>query len=338
MKKTLLGSVLILTVLFLGACKDTTPDVSNIKVAINTYDFYKDFSQLDTANLSEGLEQLREKYPDYLQFYLDNIANGVVSLHDTVPNLEGIKVFLTHKDYRALLDSVNAAFPNTNALTEDITTTYKYIRYYDTTLVVPTHIYYAVSGLKSLGGLGEGNSLTICLDYLLGENFLPYRQINTPAYFIPRYKAAYVPVRAAEAIYLDKHPFTPIDKDLLTLMLERGKMQYFLSLVTPQAAPYMRLGFTEEQYKWCEAHEADIYNFFLANNDFLFNKSAHDIMRFVTDGPFTTGMPEESPGNIGSYTGLKIIQQYVKETGIDWYSLLQETDAQKILKLSKYRP
>ena len=35
-------------------------------------------------------------------------------------------------------------------------------------------------------------------------------------------------------------------------------------------------------------------------------------MKFITDGPNTSGMPAESPGNIGSWVGLQIIKSYLK--------------------------
>ena len=334
--KKLIAAFMLSLPLWTG-CRNSGPDISKVQVEVTAYDFYKDFSRLDTAHLEAGLETLRAKYPQYLPFYLDTLAAGTVSLADSSTNAEGIKTFLTHKDYKHLLDTVNQAFPSTDDITESLTTTFRYIKYYDTGIALPDKIYYAVSGLSNMVGLGSNNTLTICLDYFLGENFNPYYQINIPEYVIPRFKKAYAPVMAAQVLYQDAYPFEPHDKDLLTMMIEQGKMQYFLGLVTPQVQEHMHFGFTQQQLEWCRAHERDIYNFF-TSNDFLFSKNMQQVMRFVSDGPFTMGMPQESPGNIGSFTGYRIVQQYVKETGADWYALVSETDAQKILKLSKYRP
>lgn len=335
MKKLI--TVFMLSLPLWTSCSDKGPDVSKVQLEVKSYDFYKDFSALDTAHLETGLETLRAKYPQYLSFYLDTLAAGTVSLRDSATNAEGIKIFLTHKDYKALLDTVNMAFPSTEDITKDLVTTFKYIKYYDTTIAVPEKIYYAVSGLSNMVGLGSNNTLTICLDYFLGEDFNPYYQVGIPEYVIPRLKKGYAPVMAAQVLYQDVYPFEPHDKDLLTMMIEQGKMQYFLSMVTPQVQEHMRFGFTAQQLDWSKKHEAEIYNFF-TSNDFLFSKNMQQVMRFVSDGPFTTGMPQESPGNIGSFTGFQIISKYVKETGADWYTLVAEEDAQKILKLSKYRP
>ena len=50
-------------------------------------------------------------------------------------------------------------------------------------------------------------------------------------------------------------------------------------------------------------------------------------------------MPPESPGNTGSWLGWKIVQKFMQENPTyTLKSLMQETDAQKILTLSKYKP
>jgi hypothetical protein len=338
MMKKWLAVWLLLILPFSISCQNKTIDVSNIDIHVNTYDFYKDFHKLDTVTLLQGLSDLQKKYPTYLPFYLDTLAVGTVSLEGDTTNLEGIKIFLTHKDYKALLDTVSIAFPSTEDISKNVITTLKYITYYDTAIEIPTNIFYAVSGLSNMLALSSDNSLTICLDYFLGENFDPYYQISgIPTYTIPRFKKEYAPIMVAQLLYQDVYSFDPFDKDLLSMMIEQGKMQYFLSLVTPTLSPNMRLGFTEQEYEWCEQNEPEIYNFF-KSQELLFSKNLNQVKRFVSDGPFTTGMPEDSPGNIGAYIGYKIVKKYMDVTTANWHQLLQEQDAQKILKLSRYNP
>ena len=63
-------------------------------------------------------------------------------------------------------------------------------------------------------------------------------------------------------------------------------------------------------------------------------------MRFLTDGPFTSadGIPQESAPMIGVYTGYKIIENYADKSGASLEEIMNETDWDKILKESKYRP
>ena len=46
----------------------------------------------------------------------------------------------------------------------------------------------------------------------------------------------------------------------------------------------------------------------------------------------------DAPGNIGTWIGWQIINQYIKETGSTPEALMQNNDAQEILTASKYKP
>jgi uncharacterized protein YjaZ len=51
------------------------------------------------------------------------------------------------------------------------------------------------------------------------------------------------------------------------------------------------------------------------------------------------GMPLESPGRTANYTGYQIVAQYMELfPAISLEELLKTTDAEKILKASKYKP
>jgi hypothetical protein len=315
----------------------SAPDVSNVKVELTCYDFYKDFYAIDTNNVSSDLQNLNTKYSTYLPFYLDTLAIGTISHNDSSWNLENVKYFLTHTDYRSLMDTVSKAFSSTDEITEKIVQTFKYIKYYDLDIALPEKIYYAVSGLNNMLALSANNTLTLCLDYFLGRDYLPYTQIQTPDYLLDRLEKSYIPIAVAQGLYLDKYPADYIEKSLLNLMIDQGKLQYYLSLVVPDAPAYKRFGFTPNAYNWCENNEAMIYQFF-ASQEMLYSKDLHKVLRYVQDGPFSSGMPQESPGNTGSYIGYKIVKQYMENTKVTLKELLQEQDYKKILTFAKYKP
>lgn len=120
-------------------------------------------------------------------------------------------------------------------------------------------------------------------------------------------------------------------------MVEKGKEQYFLEKVLPDLADSIKFGYTSEQMQWAAANEAFIYNFFLQNN-LLYEKNQQKIMRYVMEGPNTPGFPENSPGNLGTFIGWKIVQSYVKNARQPLKEVLQTTDAQRILNLANYKP
>lgn len=125
-------------------------------------------------------------------------------------------------------------------------------------------------------------------------------------------------------------------EDLLTQLVETGKVMALLDALLPGTAPALKLAFTPEQLAWCEAHEFNIWRALVADGQ-LFSKDPERIAAYLNDGPFTNGLPRESPGHIGEWVGLRMVQAYLKahpRTGLS--DLFRDIDARTILK--DYKP
>src|SRR5690606_29568687 len=113
----------------------------------------------------------------------------------------------------------------------------------------------------------------------------------------------FIPVNVFKSIHSAGFPFEMDNRTLLDMMIQRGKEQYFLSKVLPFVKEHNRLGYSQKELEWCRDNEVMIYNFFIEKQLF-YSTSLLQVQRYVTDGPNTTNMPPESPGNIGSWLGL----------------------------------
>ncbi|MFT4060871.1 MAG: hypothetical protein QM642_00785 [Edaphocola sp.] len=315
----------------------TAPEVASIPLAYHSHSFYKDFAHLDTNNLAAGLRQLAGKYPGFSNFYLDTIAGFNISGHYDADN-HMLRDFLTLKDFRHLLDTVDMAFPDTKKYDDWLRQSFKLVKYYRVPLELPENVYYFVSYLNGMTAVIQNKTnIGVGLDMFLGRDFMPYKQVSIPDYATIRFTDSNIPIWVNMALYQDAYPFEPENKTLQTLMIEKGKELYFLEKVCPFLPPELKFGFTPEQYKWCGQNEALIYNFFLQQN-LLFEKNMQKIMRFVIDGATSAGMPAESPGNVGSYIGYKIVKAYADNNGADLKTLLQEKDMDKIMRGANYKP
>lgn len=125
-------------------------------------------------------------------------------------------------------------------------------------------------------------------------------------------------------------------EDLLTQMVEVGKVMVLLDALLPDADPALKLAFTPEQLAWCEANEFNIWRT-LVSEGHLFSKDPERIAAYLNDGPFTNGLPRESPGHIGEWIGLRMVQAHLKaHPGTPVPELFRGTDARAILK--DYKP
>ncbi len=317
------------------------PDVSNIKVALNTRRLDRDFARIDTAHIMNGLQALRNKYHDFLYFYTDTLMGIGVSgaTSDTAFAIRhNLYTYLTHKDFRDLNDTVARHFPDTKEMDELLVKGFQHMKYYYPQYNVPK-IVYLNSYLTKWSAFTYGNEIIgIGLDMYLGTQYPNYPRVDIPDYMIRNLKPEAAPVNVFTAVYSKDHPFITENRTLLDMMVQRGKQQYFLSKIIPFVPEAARFGFTEKQLKWCMDNEAGIYNFFL-KEQMLYDTNWQKILRYVTEGPEATGMGAESPGNVGSWLGWRIVQAFVKEhpeAKLD--DVLRMDDAQAMLQQARYKP
>lgn len=126
-------------------------------------------------------------------------------------------------------------------------------------------------------------------------------------------------------------------EDLLTNLVETGKVMALLDALLPETDPALKFAFTKEQLAWCEANEYSIWKD-IVSKDQLFSKSAEDIGRLMNDGPFTSGLPHESPGHIGEWIGYRMVKSYMADNPkITFQQLMDVNDPRVILKTYKPR-
>jgi hypothetical protein len=125
---------------------------------------------------------------------------------------------------------------------------------------------------------------------------------------------------------------------LLDQMIAYGKQLYFLDAVMPQAADHLKIGYTRDQILWCRKNEQYIWQYFVQNN-LLYIREMQKIMHYIGPGPDTRGMPAQSPGNIGSWTGWQIVRKYMeRHPSTSLEQLMKTYDSQRLLSGAGYKP
>jgi hypothetical protein len=334
-----------------GGCKNSDeniPDVSNIKVSLQTSRFDKDLYAIDTNHIAEGLQQLAAKYPDFLNYYLDTVmAYGIHGNYsDTTQGVrDGLKVFLTYKDFKGLEDTIQKYYPDSKETDKMLTEGFRFMKYYFPDFHEP-RIMYVNMGLSNWASFPIDNTtLCIGLDMFLGDQFPYYKSIGVQDYMAPHIRRSYMPVSVFATIYKTMHPFVDNERTLLDLMIQRGKEQYFLHKILPRIPDSVLFAFTQLQLDWCNKNESVIYNFFI-HQKLLYNKDANSIIPYVKDGPFAKDLEPASnpvkvtPGNIGTWAGYRIVCAYMNgHPKVTLAELLsQDTDPAKFLEEARYKP
>ncbi|TZF80913.1 gliding motility lipoprotein GldB [Pedobacter sp. BS3] len=314
-------------------------DVSNIHLNVSIERFDKDLGQVTAHNLNSKASQLNKKYGFFYRDYMEKmLAVGSVSDTGYYANLRTV---LQNKDYQELYQTTQQTFPNLDKQQAELTDAFKHIKYYYPKTKLPRLIAY-ISGFAVQTPIGN-DYVGIGLDMFLGarSKFYPALRESIPAYISRRFTPENITPRVMESyIREDLFPEPDADKSLISRMIYNGKILYFMDAVMPDIADSLKIGYTKQQMEWAKTYEPDIWGYFLERN-LVYETDYFKIQGYLTEAPFTPDIGEknDSAPKLGLFIGWQIVKKYMeKNPDVTVQQLMQETDFQKILNDSHYRP
>lgn len=311
-------------------------DTSKIDLKIQLIRMEKDISSINQANYYSKVEEIRKKYPQLFQLYVEQIARrGSMENNEYI---EMMKEYFLDPYAMELYSDVMKKFPDMQPYEKELEEAFKRIKYYFPEDTIP-EFYTMVSDFVFSAATYE-NMLLISLDMYMGSDYRYYQGLF-PKYKIHRMRPEYIVSQVLQAYYLKKYPpEIYAGKDLLSNMIYEGKRLYFVDLAAPWINDTIKIEYSKAQLKWCFKHEGEIWSQLLSNK-VIFETESQKYARYLDDGPFTNafGFSQESPARIGEFVGWQIVQNYAKKmTESNPTEIFRMKDAQKILTLSAYKP
>jgi hypothetical protein len=337
MKKLFLSFVIV----GMFSCNNgkNVPDVSKIKVDIQTQQFEKDFFALDTLNLSNSLQGLYQKYPGFLQDFIYNILALPAHPDSTLAVENGIRSFIS--TYHSLEDTANKAIGNIKDIERDIKRGLQFVKHYFPAYKLPTKIVTFLGPFNSYGNIITTDALGIGLQLYLGKSFSWYQteagQQLYPAYISRRFEPQYIPVNSIRTIIDDMYPNNSASRPLVEQMVETGKRLYLLDHLLPETPDTLKTGYTQQQLEGAYNNEAMIWAFFL-QNDLLYAIDPALTKDYMNEAPNTAVLGEASPGFIGQFVGWQIVKKWMDKNEKATLEQLMNTDPKIIFEQSKYKP
>ncbi|HYV95096.1 MAG TPA: hypothetical protein VE978_25195 [Chitinophagales bacterium] len=329
---------LLSSIFFFSSCKNHKPDISKVIVDLKVERFENDLFSLDAAKRDSGIHDLINRYGDFFFFYFNDYAHHWRMQNDSSHLWkDSVVAYIADPTLHALYDSVENKFSDISSIQKQLTTSLRYFKFYFPQITIP-EIITLING-PGHGAFTYGDStLCIALDDYMGQNFSYYKFENMPEYLVWRFRSEYIVPNCMQVMITHEFTFDPSGKKLLDAMIYNGKVLYLRSQVMPDAPDSLVTSFREKDLKWCNENEKEIWKFFITRN-LLYSQDPLEYLKYVNDGPTTSGMPNESPGNVGSWVGWRIVTAYMKRNPeIPLKQLMSEQDAQKILTDSKYKP
>ena len=328
-----LGSI----VLMFFACNRNrlNVDISDIEKDVEVVRFGQQLFEIPLQDTLAELEQLHGKYPDFFNLFTYKIINVGGIDDEYFPELMG--EFLGDTMILNVKLDVEDEFSDFDKMKKRLNTAFKYYQYHFPDMELPA-IYTTVSGFNESVFTAEG-IIGISLDKYLGRDYPFYKKLsNVPLYKIKNMHREKLPSDVAYAWGLTEFDEIEQTTTVLDNIIHQGKLLYLVDALLPDIHDSLKIGYTTEQIQWCENNEAEMWNY-LVENKMLYSNKRMDILRYINDGPSTTGFPIESPARTGTWIGWQIVRQYMKKyEEITLPQLMANKNYQEILNESGYYP
>ncbi len=327
----------IILFLSFASCGDNKQnvDVSEVKIdKIQIDRLEQDVFTMDTSKIMEATKKLQIKYGHFYSSYIVGVINnGAISDSSYAYRM---KKFITDRDMHEAYEDCQKMYPDLGFLEKDMEGIFKHYSYYFPQKHLPKVIT-MMSGFN-YPIVFVDSTLAIGLDMYLGSNNKFYKMLDMPKYkSIFTNKEAIAP-DAVRAWMLAEFPYNMNKNDFLSEIIYIGKIMYLSDVLIPEVQDSLKIQYTQKQLDYCTQNEFEIWSYFVAQK-LLYTTNQAEIVKFTSEGPFTSAFSKQAPPRIGYWVGWQIVRQYMKNNPtITVEQLMKEEDAQQLLAKSKYKP
>ncbi len=306
-------------------------DVSDVEVTLKLERMEQD---VFTDNIPSAIERnkiLIKKYGLlYEAFMMEMIGEG--SPYDAEAAMY-LKNFSEHPDMKEIYQEIDNKYHDFSKYHTEIEGCFKYYKHYFPDSTLPTVITFYSNFNANI--FPYDNNLAIGLDMYLGTDHELVKSL--PIQFFPQYlkdrmKAEYLVADAMKGWLMNRFANEIADgDDFLSTIVTLGKVMYLLDAMMPLEEDHIKFGCSKGQLEWCRTQEQNIWKTII-DDQVLYAKDKGLILQYVSDGPFTKGMPHESPSKVGVWLGWQIVRDYVEQNEVSVTDLLKQKSPKVILK------
>ena len=308
-------------------------DIEAVEVEIVRFDNAQLAVRPDSVK--QDIEQLYANYELFMPIFVEGILG--LQTEDTAYLCEMYAQFLTDTvmGFAQTNTTAQELFANVDSLQEALNTGFSRLHFLYPEWEIPT-LYLFVSGFNSSVMYYE-NIMGVGVDMYLGSDYPYYNQVVYDYQKQTMRKACIA--GDVLSMYLAYHiSYNSKYNRLLEQMIFRGKQLFLLAQLLPNEPVWEVIGYSKEQWDWCEQYEQAIWNRIMQKRD-LFKTESNVLSSYMNDGPFTAEVTQDSPGRLGLWVGWRIVDSYMRNNkDVTLRELMNENDAQKILEQSYYKP
>ena len=317
--------LIILIFLFFGCSKNkcqSSKSLEPVDIQLDRLD-----QKIFNSNSVEEVKAIFKANPFFSNHFLHSDQYPPDSLENRFFNL------LKNKSIDTLYNESLESFSNIDEIIENLEQSFAILKSYFPETKIPT-IQTVVTGLYN--DLFVSNEyIIIGMDFFIGQN-ATYKPQQIPLYIQKRYTTQHLPANIMQFVS-GQYVKATKGKTMLASMIDYGKSYYLLQSILPCTAGNILMGYTEEEWNDSFENEAIIWANFVENN-LLYETNFQIKQKFLGERPNIYEIGDKCPGRIGRWVGWQIVNAYMENTDTSIQELMNETDVNKIFRLSEYKP
>lgn len=328
--------ILIAAAAFIGCTKQRVyfpKDLEPQPVEIIRFD--NALINVNPQSVITDIRLLYHDYPTFMPFFVENILG--IPTNDTAYLAQQLPLFLedTVYGFKQTNEFERLLFASVEDIENSLANAFARVQYLYPEIPTP-NIYFFISGFNA-SILFVDDDMAVGTDMYLGSDYEYYNRVVHDYQKITMRKEC-IPVDVVSAHLFRYLPYTSTTSRLIDNMIYRGKIMYLLACIFDQTPPYEVMGYTKEQWDWCERNERAIWNLMMDKKD-LFKTESLILTSYLNEGPFTGEISQNSPGRVGTWIGWRIAENFMNHhPEITIQQLIAEPNAEYILQESYYRP
>lgn len=339
MKKILFYTI-TLTLLFSCSDNSLNVDISSVEIVpLQTSRLEQDLFSVNSSNFDQKTRELKQKYGLFYEHYLMNPlrVNGTADTSYKPMVLD----FITNREIKEAYAAAQKLYPASEIQKtgSELNNMVKRFKYHFPKRKLPAKFITCTTGWNYAVAYID-SALVLSLDMYLGDTSVFYKMLNYPQYQTRHMNPDNVLPDLARGWLLTEFDNNQAQNNLLSHTIFYGKLYYAMNALLPEIDDTLLIGYTTRQMQTCRTYEKNYWSYFAEKNR-LYENNLNTIRELImpNDGPFTAAISKECPPRIGMWLGLQIVRSYMKNNEkVTLEELMNETDAQKILSKSKYRP
>lgn len=342
--------IYLICITFLCACNNNSNrqviQSEPVPVEVEIVRFDSALLSVSSTNVQADVDSLYARYPDFMPLWVNSVLYGYlgfledagfIKMYDDSIIQYQLPAFL-HDKYTGLEQAnfdTKTTFTDISPIRRSLNLAYGRWLTFEPQHYVPK-IYFMLSAFF-YPLISIGQDMAVGVEGYLGSDYPFYDQV-VYKYQKQTMRPECIPVNIILQDMKQTYQSRFAQNRLIDEMIYQGMIMYTTAAFFPELPKYEIMGYPKEKWEWCEQYEADLWKTMM-DRQVLFSVDPAVQASFLSDGPFTSEISQDSPARIGTWLGWRIVEQYMNNnTEVSLKQLLNSTDAQQILENSKYRP